>query len=212
MTESAVLSITDYDQAIATQESSEAFSKRAWAYFYIKDYDQALADIERAIALNPRSVEPYCVAASVRIARNEHFEAMECLTEALELTSPIDFRRRSIEEVMNGSKLARKLGANAPTAATTATAASGATAESAESTDSENTSSSETLHGEVVVDEIDGRSSAATADPNVPSPQNMVDLPFDDAEFMNLQKVKMSGFPEKQRIFHLFVRSLNTLK
>ena len=144
--------------------------------------------MDRAIALNPRSVEPHCIAASVRIAKNEHFEAMEHLTEALELTSPIDFRRKSIEEVMNGTKLALKLGTHSPNTVHNVLSSS--------SSPSDSISSSETLDGEVVIEDEDEDQSVIgqhdgvlnDGNANAVSAQNVVDLPFDDAEFMNLQK------------------------
>eukprot|EP01084_Bolivina_argentea_P161322 280853_1 len=166
ISESTLLAINDYDQAIATEDTSEAYSKRGWAYFYIKDYDQAMNDINKAIKLNPRSIEAQCAAASVKIALNEHHEALEYLSNALELTSPMDFRRHSIEQVMNGSKLSLKIGSNTNTE----------TQPIQDTSDNTDVETKETLDAEIV------------HDPNVPSPQNMVDLPFDNTDFMNLQK------------------------
>ena len=168
--ESTLLSINDYDQALKTQESAEAYSKRGWAYFYIKDYEQAMNDINKAIKLNPRSIEAYCAAASVKIALNEHHEAMEHLSTALELTSPIDFRRKSIEEVMNGTKLALKI-ENSPT-------------ETLRVDDEvSETEQSQSIEGEIV-----SESEIESEQGQVAQGQNVVDLPFDNKDFMNLQK------------------------
>jgi len=182
---SALLAINDYDQALETQESAEAFCKRAWAYFYIKDYEQAQSDIERAQSLNPRCTEALCCAASVHIALNEHHEALDILKEALELTSPIDFRRSAIEEVMNGTKLALKLEQTQPDKPLQTVSQNSSESENeSEPVMVAEVSSESVLEGEVVVDGATTSMEKMAA----PSPEKMVDLPFDDPSFMDLQK------------------------
>eukprot|EP00485_Elphidium_margaritaceum_P014673 CAMPEP_0202733398 /NCGR_PEP_ID=MMETSP1385-20130828/188143_1 /ASSEMBLY_ACC=CAM_ASM_000861 /TAXON_ID=933848 /ORGANISM="Elphidium margaritaceum" /LENGTH=370 /DNA_ID=CAMNT_0049399727 /DNA_START=805 /DNA_END=1917 /DNA_ORIENTATION=- len=186
--DSALLSINDYDQALQTQETSEAYAKRAWAYFYIKDYEQAMTDTQTAIKLNPRSVEPYCVAASVKIALNEHQDALEYLKEAMDLTSPIDFRRSSIEQVLNGCKLALKVDSETPSSAEPVQIAANVAAGA--HVHSQSTETEEQIASDSDTDEAPTPAHAPAL--STPSKSqidsNTVDLPFDNADFMSLQK------------------------
>jgi len=59
--------------------------------------------------LNPRCIEAYCASSSIYIALEDHESALEDLQEALLLTSPVDFRRNAIEEIITGCKLALKI-------------------------------------------------------------------------------------------------------
>ena len=129
-------------------------------------------DVQKAIKLNPRSIEPYCIAASIKIAQNEHHEALEYLKEALDLTSPIDFRRQSIEQVINGAKLSLKVG-NDINIDTHSKQQKDKEQKDKEQKDKEEVSG-EIINGEIVNDK--------TAN------EAVVDLPFDNDDFMNLQK------------------------
>ena len=201
---SALLAIEDYDQAINMEETSEAYTKRAFAYFYIKDYNQATIDVEHAIQLNPVSIEAYCAAASIDIALNKHESALEHLNTALELTSPVDFRRESIEEVIRGCKLTMRSGdvmqqsqsqQQQQPLATGAGTGAGVSASTSEEAKIENIENGENIanidgntntsgiqvDGEIVSDETKEEIYKQNA-------SQMVNVPFDDKNFLDLQK------------------------
>ncbi len=41
-------------------------------------------DINKAMKLNSRSIEPLCVAASIKIAQNDHYDALQYLNDVLD--------------------------------------------------------------------------------------------------------------------------------
>ncbi|ETO24428.1 MAP kinase kinase-like protein [Reticulomyxa filosa] len=108
----ALQSINDFTQAIEIESTSEGYSKRAFVQLHIKDYHNAMTDALKAIELNPRNIEGHLVMGMIQVALNEYEKALESFGTAIDLTSPLDFRRDSIEETINGCKASLKMQLN----------------------------------------------------------------------------------------------------
>ena len=177
---SAVMAINDYDKAIEMHDNtplaSNAYANRSFAYFYIKDYDQALRDSNKSIELNPRNIDGYIACSSIYIALEDFNNALQHLQMAYDLTSPLDFRRNAINEVINGCKVQNKIDI---------------------SLDNELNNDKSISQTNNIIDKIKMKEPIKTEskfeDNNDDTNENSndsdsIDMPFSDSKFMDLQK------------------------
>jgi tetratricopeptide (TPR) repeat protein len=78
---------------------SEAWNKRATAYYLVGDYNASVADVQKTLELEPKHFGALAGLGLINVALGRHHAAVKAFEEALKINPHMPGIRRNLEEI-----------------------------------------------------------------------------------------------------------------